>query len=712
MACIGKGWDHHMNTRRRTGITLIACILISLLFISTGCGEEGWYTEGDYQYSLLPDGTVQLERVSTETKETRIPDELGGRPITRIADYAFENVALTSISIPDTVTYIGNHAFHNCRRAEYIHYPRDLKEMGQNPYSGCTSRIDVVSLLGLPDYPLYFEKDIIYTADHTRLIAYKDKSILSPTNFVIPETVQEIDEGAFYLCNRLKAVTLPQAITEIRDYTFYHTDIQNIMIPDSVQRIGRYAFQSCDKLTSVTLGMGVTEIDTGAFADTKISSFLLPNSVTFIGGNPFSGCKSLKKLSLSPSHPTYEMRDNLLMTRDGKKLIGALLPKEETSVIIPEGTEEIAEEAFRKTKIIDLHIPENITRIGESAFEFCDQLVNVQLPENLTRIEEKTFYGCTKLHDINLPDQMTAIGDKAFMGCNDLWRIMLPSNVQEPGNSIFVESGLKELNIPEGWTTIPKWAFESCHNLRRLTLPAGLTRIEAGAFRYCESLRQVELPDTLVYLGKGAFQQCTALERIVIPASVVTIEENVFDKCENVTLVVDEGSAADAYAIERNLRTEYTGKKATWTPPAETAQPVPPPLESASEGDNQEEIIITKSDNSEVAPVAETASVIETTSVAETVTVWEPKTEDLSGGDDRVAELMSSSEQFFPATPAGDNPLLVRATPDDAGFILGTIDPTLPLLVLDTQGEWAHVTAGGLEGYIPMNQLETNIDLK
>ena len=105
---------------------------------------------------------------------------------------------------------------------------------------------------------------------------------------------------AFYHCESLTSVTIPDSITSISDFVFYNCkSLTSVTIPDSVTSIGEAAFENCTSLTSVTIPDSVTSIDSCAFYNCKsLTSVTIPNSVTSIGGSAFCNCTSLKNIIL------------------------------------------------------------------------------------------------------------------------------------------------------------------------------------------------------------------------------------------------------------------------------------------------------------------------------------------------------------------------------------------------------------------------------
>ncbi len=377
---------------------------------------------------------------------------------------------------------------------------------------------------------------------------YRCDSLIS---IIIPDSVAKISANPFAYCSTLKSIfvssehpyffaidgvlfrkadsclisypkgreyttyNIPQGITAIGNSAFYDCKfLTRVTIPDSVTSIGDCAFYLCSSLTSISIPDSVTSIgDCAFYLCSSLTSVSIPDSVEQIGTNPFAACFELKTISVSPEHPYFATIDGVLFRKADKALISYPASISSSTYTIPQG----------------------ITAIGDSAFYYCDSLTSVSIPDSVTSIGDNAFYFCESLTSVTIPDSVTAIGDSAFSYCDSLTSVSIPDSV----------------------TAIGDEAFYSCSSLTSVNIPDSVTSIGDRAFSYCDSLTSVSIPDSVTAIGNRAFYYCDSLTSVSIPNSVTSIGDYAFGDCSNLTLTVPRNSYALEYAKTNNIPYTY-----------------------------------------------------------------------------------------------------------------------------------------------------------
>ena len=454
--------------------------------------------------------------------------------ITRIGDYAFNGLGITSITIPDSVTSIGVDAFYylktySLERSIYINSFKkwceiDFENYYSNPMSGGSE-------LYLNNFLI---KEIKIPNNITNINDYTFCGCRSLTSVTIPDSVTSIGEGAFRNCKSLTSITIPDSVASIGDYTFAScTSLKSITIPDSVTSIGGEAFSGCESLTCITIPDSITSIENYTFDYcTSLTSITIPDSVTSIGEGAFNKCTSLTSITIPDSITSIENYTFGYCTSL-------------TSITIPDSVTSIGEGAFRDcTNLTSIAIPDSVTSIGP-AFYGCKSLTCITIPDSITSIENYTFYYCTSLTSITIPDSVTSIGEEAFNKCTSLTSITIPDSVTSIGRGAFSDcTNLTSIAIPDSVTRIGEFTFSGCESLKSITIPDSVTSIGREAFSGCESLTSITIPDCVTSIGNGAFYGCKSLTSITIPDSVTSIGEGAFRNCKSLTSITIPDSVA------------------------------------------------------------------------------------------------------------------------------------------------------------------------
>ena len=358
------------KVKRLTAVILSALMAVSAfsaLPVSAAVIESNnsvlssdYLTSGDYEYTFLDDGTVEISKYIGSDKEITIPDTIDGKKVTSIGNYVFEHcIGLESITIPENITNIENMAFHICTNLESINV-----DVNNNIYSSIDG--------------------VLFNKEQDKIIFFPDNRFDS---YEIPDSVTSIGDMAFYGCDNLTNIIIPDSVTSIENYAFSGcANFTSITIPDSVTSIGESAFSCCFILTSITIPDSVTSISDETFSKCyKLTDIIIPNSVTSIGNRAFYACVNL------------------------------------TNITIPNSVTSIGFSAFRSCKrLANITISNSVTSIRGETFFSCSSLTSIIIPDSVTSIGNKAFYGCTNLTSITIPKSVTSIGDYTFTDCNNL----------------------------------------------------------------------------------------------------------------------------------------------------------------------------------------------------------------------------------------------------------------------------------------------------
>ena len=603
-----------------------------------------------YYYNYLTDSDIIPNELFCDCRQIvsiKLPKSL-----TRIGGLAFSGCScLTSITIPNSVTNIGDGAFQGCSSLTSITIPNSVTNIGASVFSNTGwSKNQNDGILYLDEWLIGFKGDKptgdINIVEGTRGIAGRAfDGCIGLTSIIIPNSVRSIVNYAFFNCSGLKNI-----ISEIRNpfeisenvFSVYST--AKLIVPKGTKS----AYQSTNYWNKFSNIVEATEDDSSTKRTIHVATAgtlpdLISDSEKYI----------IEELTLTGELNGTDfrlLRDMAGCNYLGEKTSGKLTVLDLTNAKIVAGGEKyldtdriignginaggsyhydisisdvIPDCVFFGCYLKNIHIPNSVTSIGNSAFDFCRGFTSIIIPKSVTSIGNDAFSSCNGLTSVTIPNSVTRIGDRAFSGCSGLTSIKIPNSVTNIGSCVFqycsgldsmiVENGntmydsrdncnaiirkhnneliigcrntvipnsvtsigndafsrctsLTSITIPNSVTSIGDFAFYECSGLTSITISNSVTSIGTQTFAGCVGLISIQIPNTVTTIGEGAFNICSGLTSITIPNSVTSIGVYAFANCSGLKTVISE--IKTPFEIKENVFSVYS--TATLTVPKGT----------------------------------------------------------------------------------------------------------------------------------------------
>lgn len=318
----------------------------------------------------------------------------------------------------------------------------------------------------------------------------------------IPDSVKSIGNGAFLNCTELRTLDLGSGVKTLGDSSFAGcSGLTSITIPKSVTNLESSAFSRCTGLLSVTVENG--SIGEGVFNGcTGLTSLTISKSVTDINVSAVTGCTALTGIQVNKDNKTYASVDGVLFSKDKKTLLRYPEGKTQTSYTVPDGVDTIGKSAFRGCKLHAVTLPDSLTGIGSGAFSWS-KVRSITIPNGVTSIGRSAFAECTALQSIVLPKGITSIEADTFHDCISLTEITIPSGVTSIISYAFNGcSELREITIPKSVTTIGYLAFMNCTELADVYYQGTEAQMEKISMGYGSNNAELRLAEWHFSVGK------------------------------------------------------------------------------------------------------------------------------------------------------------------------------------------------------------------
>ena len=537
-------------------------LLLLLAFISLGCFADSQPTDDERRANLFVNNGMlfSIQHFESVTSQNNTVEFCGWTTKTDLSTDAKKDEALADaqynairkvgeVTIPETVTagvtyngvLQGNATYKVIMLRANLFRAKD---------SGVTSQITKIT--------------IPKTVEHIESRCFDQCENM--TEFVIEgatdgtSQLKEIDSHAFLNCKKLASITLPNSVTYLGDNDPNSNDggvfegcesLTSFTFPSSYasNNLPSFTFKNCTNLVTINWnGYNPKRLNKNAFENCdKITWSQVPQSVEELGDNCFYLCDALTSVDLS---------------KIKKMDTGVFWATPLTSVEWPAAVTEIPANTFWACgKLTTIKgIPgqpgawDNITKIGENAFNQCTALTTIKLPAELKTIDAQAFRTCINLATVDYGTKVETIGDGAFWYTRALKKFFFKGSVKTLGADAFRESGLTCVHL-KGDMTIGKEAFMNCTSLKYVEFPATslatqpLTYVAEGMFAGCTSLPFITLPTTVTEIKTKAFDGCSSLKYVnILAASPATLGANAFPTTAGVYVKPSKLSAYQANA--------------------------------------------------------------------------------------------------------------------------------------------------------------------
>lgn len=567
------------------------------------CGEKratciemvGTKEQGETSFTITSIG-------SCSHTEVIIPQYSNGCVFTRIDNEAFNYIGsswsneyksrlanITKVTIPASITYIGEKSFYRLPALETVIIEGDNVVIDAQAFYMCENL-----------------KTVILLGDNIQIGNEAFSKCIKLETLEIEGYFSKLGKSAFSGCTSLKDIELKQGLIELDDYSLYNTAIENVVVPKSVNKVGNGVFGSCKNLKSATFNCTPNSFGTHMFSGCSVlSKVKLPTNLTSIPNNTFATCTML------------------------------------TTIDIPSGITSIGDSAFDSTSLTSITIPKGVSSIGRYAFRYCYKLTEVvnksslaisigatqngyvghyaviihngdsrvvnqndflfiadkgenyllgyvgseteiTLPDNFNgkeySIYKYAFNGATTLTKITLSDGVASVGEKVFEGCNSsIFTVVDGVNYLGTATNPYyavigpVNKNLTACSIESNAKVFADKAFYGCSSLTTINVPNGLKHFGFSALDSCSKLTY-NVKDGINYLGDAtnnyvvvmgandttltsyvvedgakflnyaSFWNCSSATTIELPSSLIYIENGAFNFCSNLkSMVIPEG---------------------------------------------------------------------------------------------------------------------------------------------------------------------------
>ena len=500
---------------------------VSLPSTLSSIGERSFQGCGSLENITIPNAVSEIK---ASAFDECIALENVGLPsgLTSLGNFAFsQNESLEAITLPEGLTTMGTRVFANCTSLETITLPSTLGTMGEACFSECTALKEIK----VADGNAAFEDEdgILFDKDKEEIIAYP--AAKRGDSYVIPGTVKRIGDMAFSDNANLQTITFPAALETIGYSVFtgvknlkafvVDQDNQNFASDDGMlYNAAKNTLIMCPPkkaITSYTAPNTLTAINSGAFyQNAYLREVTIGDNISYLGGGTFNGCTSLKKATLGSATISSAFSGNSALKE--LTLLDTVRTIESGAFSYCTGIEEVV-------------IPDGVTNLCSGAFSSCSSLKKAVIGNGVASINPGVFSGCSGLESIILKDggSNRTISYSAFEALRSLKKVVIGDGFTSINSGAFVNTGLVEIEIPDGVTSLGYNAIASA-SLKKVTVGMGISNVSGGTFSGATNLETIILKDggTDRSTAGGAFNGLSKLKNLYIGEGFTSIGSGTF----------------------------------------------------------------------------------------------------------------------------------------------------------------------------------------
>ena len=451
-----------------------------------------------------------------------------------------------TLTLPETVSKIGEGAFSNVAGLKKIIIPGTVKTIAENAFSNNTTLESVV----------------------------------------IQDGVEEIGDNAFFKCSNLKKVSMPNSVKKIGMNAFYYcSKLEEINLSTGITNLRQQVLDGCVNLKEIILPEGLLTIESGSLACGNLSFLKIPSTVTSIHSDFCFGRNNINQIDTT-GNQNYVFEDGFLMSISGEQIcyITPQKIKASSTFSIPEGVKSFDYDLKAYTNLNEIVLPSTLTSIAGNKLPTSIEEIEVSsgnqsfIADNENKIlyttENELLQCYSKEEEITIKDGILKVGNTALSGATNAKKIIFPDSLLEleylcfnrvrngveivlgknvetingdfmnvssganltiaednpnfkiENNMLYSKDGKKlvkvlyqidrEFTIDSNIEIIGNNAFINQNIVEKITILNSVNEIQYGAFMYCTALKEIEIPSSVTKVGNNCFGYCTNLSKIFI----------------------------------------------------------------------------------------------------------------------------------------------------------------------------------------------------